>query len=93
MKKIKRSVLLTVQTLLLVPLAILFILFAWTAWRRYDLPYNEMGRYFDEEQVVVYEEQALEIYILISIVLFAAVALIVRLIFKTIRIKPAKQAD
>jgi hypothetical protein len=93
MKKVKRSVLLMVQTLLLVPLVILFLIFAWTAWRRYNLPYNEMGRYFDEGQVVVYEEQALEVYVLISIVLFAAVALIVRLMLKTIRLKSSKPVD
>jgi len=93
MKKVKRSVLLTAQLLLLVPLVILFVLFAWTAWRRYDLTYNEMGKYFDEGQVAVYEEQALEVYVLISIVLFLAVALIVRLMVKTIRLKGAKRVD
>ena len=82
-----------VQTLFLVPLVILFLIFAWMAWRRYNLPYNEMGRYFDEGQAVVYEVQALEVYVLISIVLFVAVALIVRLMFKTMKLKPAKHVD
>ena len=93
MKKVKRSVLLGAQILLLVPLVISFILTAWTAWRKFNLPYNEMGRHFDEGPAVVYEEQALEVYVLISIVLFAAVALIVSLMLKTIRIKPVKPVD
>jgi hypothetical protein len=93
MKKVKRSVLLIAQLLLLVPLVASFILSTWTAWRRYNLPYNEMGRHFDEGHVVVYEEQAIEVYVLISIVLFAAVALMVRLMLKTIRLKPAKTVD
>jgi hypothetical protein len=71
-------------------LVILFIFFAVTAWQRYNLPYNEMGRYFDESQVIVYEEQAWEVYMLISIVLFAAIGLVVSLISKTIRLKPPK---
>jgi hypothetical protein len=81
------------QLLLLIPLVILFIIFSWTAWRRYNLPYNEMGRYFDGGQVVVYEEQALEVYVLISIALFAAVAVIASLMLKTIRLKSSKPVD
>jgi len=93
MKKVKRSVLLVAQFLLLVPLVVSFILAAWTAWRRYNLPYNEMGKYFDEGRAVVYEEQAFEVYVLMSIVLFAAVALMVSLMLKTIKIKPVKPVD
>ena len=81
------------QILILVPLVISFILAAWTAWSRYNLPYNEMGKYFDEGRAVVYEEQAFEVYVLISIVLFAAVALMVSLMLKTIKIKPVKPVD
>jgi hypothetical protein len=93
MKKVKRSVLLMVQILILVPLVISFFFAAWTAWSRYNLPYNEMGRYFDEGRAVVYEVQALEVYLLISLVLFIAVALMVSLMLKTIRLKPAKRID
>ena len=93
MKKVKRSVLLLAQILLLVPLVISFILAAWTAWSRYNLPYYERGRYFDEGRAVVYEEQAFEVYVLISLILFAAVALMVRLMLKTIKIKPVKPVD
>ena len=82
-----------VQILILVPLVVSFILAAWTAWSRYNLSYNEMGRYFDEGRAVVYEEQAFEVYVLISLILFAAVALMVSLMLKTIRIKPAKPVD
>ena len=81
------------QILILVALVISFLLAAWTAWSRYNLPYNEMGRYFDEGRTVVYEVQAVEVYLLISIVLFAAVVLMVSLMLKTIRLKPAKSVD
>ena len=81
------------QILILVPLVISFLLAAWTAWSRYNLPYNEMGRYLDEGRTVVYEVQAVEVYLLISVVLFAAVVLMVSLMLKTIRLKPAKSVD
>lgn len=81
------------QILILVPLVISFLLAAWTAWSRYNLPYNEMGRYLDEGRTVVYEVQAVEVYLLISVVLFAAVVLMVSLMLRTIRLKPAKPVD
>jgi len=93
MKRVKRSVLLMLQILILVPLVISFLLAAWTAWSRYNLPYNEMGRYLDEGRTVVYEVQAVEVYLLISVVLFAAVVLMVSLMLRTIRLKPAKPVD
>ena len=85
---VKRSVLLTVQLVVFVPLFAAFIFCAWTAWSRYNLPYNEMGRYFNDEQVVVYQEQTLEVYTFISVILFLALAFLAGLIVKTIRFKP-----
>jgi hypothetical protein len=85
---VKRSVLLTVQLVVFVPLFAAFVFCAWTAWSRYNLQYNEMERYFNDEQVAVYQEQALEIYMFISVILFLAVAFLAGLIIKTIRFKP-----
>jgi hypothetical protein len=85
---VKRSVLLTVQLVLFVPLFAAFVFCAWTAWSRYNLAYNEMGKYFSDEQVVVYQEQAMEVYMFISVILFLAVAFLAGLIVKTIKFKP-----
>lgn len=41
---------------------LLTVLFAWELFVRYNLTYNEMGRYFDDEDVVVYHEQAIPFY-------------------------------
>jgi uncharacterized membrane protein (UPF0182 family) len=85
---VKRSVVLTVQLVVFVPLFVAFIFCAWTAWNRSNLPYNDMGRYFNDEQVAVYQEQTLEVYMFISVILFLAVAFLAGLIVKTVRFKP-----
>jgi hypothetical protein len=85
---VKRSVLLTVQLVVFVPLFAAFVFCAWTAWSRYNLQYNEMERYFSDDQVVVYQEQTLEVYMFISVILLLASAFLAGLIVKTIRFKP-----
>ena len=36
--------------------------FAMLAWRRAQLPYNDLGRYFDPAANVVYDEQAVLVW-------------------------------
>jgi len=48
---------------------------------RINLPYNEMGRYFDENMDVVYHYQGVFIYRLLFILCVLAVILLVSIIF------------
>jgi len=52
---------------------------------RYGLMYNEMGRYFDEENVVVYHEQAVPFYGLFFAICLITLTLMCRWTFKTVR--------
>jgi flagellar biogenesis protein FliO len=54
---------------------------------RYQLEYNEMGRHFDEEDAVVYHEQAVLFYGFFSLISFIALILIGRWTIKTIGTK------
>lgn len=41
---------------------LLTVFFGWEFFFIYNPTYNELGRYFDEENVVVYHEQAIPFY-------------------------------
>ena len=45
-----------------------FALFTWLWWQRANMPYNEAGRYYDG--LVVWHEQSVFIYALLSILSF-----------------------
>ncbi len=55
--------------LLIVILAILTAFFSWSFYIRIRMDYNSEGTYFDKNTLVVYKEQALVVYGLISFVL------------------------
>lgn len=50
------------QFLLLAILLLLFIFNGYFFLKTYHLPYNDQGRYFDEESSLVYHEQSVPIY-------------------------------
>ena len=54
---------------LLIVLVLLTTLFSWSFYIRIRMDYNSEGTYFDNETLVVYKEQALVVYGLISFVL------------------------
>ena len=45
---------------------LLSIVFAYLSYSVWNLPYNEMGRYYDPINSIVYHHQSLEIYTLIA---------------------------
>jgi len=47
---------------------------------RINLPYNEMGRYFDEKMDVVYHYQTVEVFILLLILCILAIILLILII-------------
>ncbi len=57
-----RILLRSTQFLLLVILLLLFIFNGYFFLKTYHLPYNDQGRYFDEESSLVYHEQSVPIY-------------------------------
>ncbi len=80
-----RKGLLIIQLLLLIPVAFLFTFFCMDFIKRYNLTYNEMGRYFDEEYVIVYHEQAVLIYGIITAILLAFVVWLGKWTLSTLR--------
>lgn len=54
---------------LIIILALLTALFSWLIYTRIRMDYNSEGNYFDKKTLVVYNEQALIVYGLISFVL------------------------
>lgn len=64
--------LLTVSTIILF---VLTILFAWTFVIRWTIPFNSEGNYFNEKTSIVYHEQSVFIYGLITFFLLLFVAL------------------
>ena len=56
------------KILALVMSAAIFAFFTWLWWQRASMPYNEAGRYFDG--VIVWHEQSVFIYALLSIFSF-----------------------
>jgi hypothetical protein len=79
--------------LLIALLAILLFVttfFIVTYFKVHDLPYNEMGRYFDENEVVVYDEQAVGVYGFISVVFSIGTLIMMKIVvtrFKSRRIE------
>jgi len=55
--------------LLIIVLTILTALFSWSFYTRIRMDYNSEGNYFDNETLVVYKEQALIVYGLITFIL------------------------
>ncbi len=55
--------------LLLVILAILTAFFSWLFYIRIRMDYNSEGNYFDDETLVVYNEQAVLVYGIITFIL------------------------
>lgn len=55
--------------ILIIILALLTALFSWLIYTRIRMDYNSEGNYFDKKTLVVYNEQALIVYGLISFVL------------------------
>ena len=45
--------------------SLLAILFGILSYSRWQLPYNELGRYFDPKDSIVYHEQSAELYTVI----------------------------
>lgn len=57
-------------------LALLTIIFGWTFYNRIGMDYNSEGNYFDKNSLVVYKEQAVMIYEIISFILLTLTLLI-----------------
>lgn len=73
MKQINQKVLITV-------FSTLTIFFGYIFWRRLKMPYNSEGKYFDTENLITYEEQAVTVYGLILLTFFLIVVI---LLFKS----------
>lgn len=58
---------------LIIILALLTALFSWLIYTRIRMDYNSEGNYFDKKTLVVYNEQALIVYGLISFVLLTLI--------------------
>ena len=54
--------------ILIVILALLTALFSWSFYSRAKMDYNSEGNYFDNETLVVYNEQAVIVYGLITFI-------------------------
>jgi hypothetical protein len=61
-----KKLILSIGTILLIHLTVLA---GWVWKHRLSLPYNSEGRYVDEKSGVVYNQQAMEVYGLITLVL------------------------
>lgn len=59
--------------ILIIILALLTALFSWLFYTRIRMDYNSEGNYFDKKTLVVYNEQALIVYGLISFVLLTLI--------------------
>ena len=62
-----KKLILSIITILLIHLTVLA---GWILKHRLSLPYNSEGSYVDEENDVVYYQQAIEVYGLITLSLF-----------------------
>lgn len=58
---------------LIIILALLTAIFSWLFYTRIRMDYNSEGNYFDKKTLVVYNEQALIVYGLISFVLLTLI--------------------
>ena len=61
--------------LLIIVLTILTALFSWSFYTRIRMDYNSEGTYFDKDSLVVYKEQALIVYGLITSILLTLTVL------------------
>jgi ABC-type antimicrobial peptide transport system permease subunit len=80
----KRSVIIPAQFCLCLITLLLAVVFGREFFLRYSLVYNEMGRYLDEENVVVYHEQALPFYGLSFVICLIALIILYRWTLKTV---------
>lgn len=80
-----RIIKLSFQIILFVILLLFTALFVAEFSTRYSLNYNEMGRYFDATESIVYHEQSIPFYGFGSLVLFLALIFHVRWIVRTVR--------
>lgn len=81
---IKRSAMIVGQFILCSALVFLVVFFGVEFFVRYNLDYNEAGRYFDEESVVVYDEQGRPVYGFLFAFFSFALVLMVRWIIKAL---------
>ena len=56
------------SVVILIILVLLTILFGWTFYVRSGMDYNSEGNYFDENTLVVYKEQTLFVYGIITFI-------------------------
>lgn len=84
----KRSVIITAQFFLCLITLLLTAVFGTEFFRRSSKGSNEMGRYFDEENVVVYHEQAIPFYGLSFVICLIALIILSRWTLKTVTKKP-----
>jgi hypothetical protein len=82
---IKKSVIVSAQFTLCFLLVLLTAFSGWEFFFRYRLAYNEMGRYFDEEEVVVYHEQAIPFYGLFFVLCLLTLTMACRWTLKTVQ--------
>jgi hypothetical protein len=85
----KKSISIFAQFFVCFLMVLLTVFFGWEFVFRYTLHYNEMGRYFDEERAVVYDEQAVLIHGLFFAGCLLVLAIMCRWILKTLRRKDA----
>ena len=50
-------------------LGLLSLLFSSVAIQRFQMPYNTEGNYFDEETQIVYHQQSVIVYVILTVVL------------------------
>lgn len=60
-----KKIVLSILSLLFLSITIILII---TFIKRLDMRFNEEGKYFDEDSLVVYEEQSKEIFGILSII-------------------------
>lgn len=67
-------------------IALLFaVFFGREFFFRYALVYNEMGRYFDEENIVVYHDQEIPFYGVSFVICLIAFMVVCRWALKTVK--------
>ena len=88
--KLARYLLIGAQWILCSLLILLVCFFGWQFIFHYNLEYNDMGRYFDEEASVVYHEQAIFPYGFLFFISSVVLILMSRWALKTKRRKGAK---
>ena len=68
-------------------LTILTVIFGLAFISTITLPYNSEGNYFDESSMVVYHKQTMEVYGILTFLLFALTIISAYLTIKKIRVK------